>query len=544
MTKLESVPQVNRTEILRGILNTADVDSTRTLLATIQGAGWPADETNKVIGALGLAGTKPTDIKSIWSRYGRPIVTFGGSAALWGEMAIESSLKTGLIRTFLTEPSQILRNAEPLVGARLVDITNAFITSAGSIIKAPVDISNPILFNALGMAAAAVVVGGGLKKGLETFDPGKSFRSRSAIEREKMIQDGKWPVDKAGQILAFGATDTSLAEPLMTNLKKHGYVIPIHRGITNSYPHANPDNIWISAGADKSAKTTREMARRELLLRANAIDASVILVNCMREIGVYQNLDVSDTDNAPAGVMFPQVADAVFEQITELTRLVYGKDAPTKLYVAIISRYTTVGQKLISGEGKSVSITARELFEEETDEPTVIIEPEELAETELVNLLNKLKTDKRLFGEGTKTAVLAFGDSKTNEKTRENMKKAYIDKKITDEVVDSIQDANVVIMTSTEDIDMAALIQQYRQELDKAGKTSVPIIAILKRPDTRNLAKLGLDFTINVQELISNEVDKIFSEKLINSNIPPEVEKIASDRLQKRQKMRVRAAKT
>lgn len=544
MTKLELVPQVNRTEIVQGVLNTADVNTTRNLLATIRGAGWPEDETNKVIGALGLAETKPTDLKSIWSRYGRPIVTFGGSAALWGEMAIESSLKQGLVRTILTDPSQILRNAEPVVGARLVDITNAFITSAGSIIKAPVEIGNPILFNALGTAAAAVVVGGGLKKGLETFDPGRSFKSRSAIEREKMIQDGKWPVDKAGHILAFGATDTSLAEPLMTNLKKHGYVIPIHRGTTNSYPHANVDNIWVSAGADKSAKTTREMARRELLLRSNAIDASVVLVNCMREIGVYQSLDVSDTDNAPPGVMFPQVADAVFEQTSELTRLVHGKDAPTKLYIAIVSRYTTVGQKLFGAGDKSIPIAARELFEEETDDPTVIIEPEELAEAELTNLLAKIRTEKGLFEEGTKAAVLAFGDSKTNEKTRENMKKAYTDKKTVDEVVDNIQNANVVIMTSTEDIDMAALIQQYRQELDKAGKTNVPIIAILKRPDTRNLAQLGLDFTINVQELISNEVDKILSEKLINDNIPSEVEKTAKDRLQKRQKMRVKAVRT
>lgn len=543
MNQLEGIPAVNRRDLYSTVFNPAELQTRTRIMDSIRGAGWSAEEQGKVIGTLGLQEPISPNIRDVLARNASNILTVLGGGT-WGEMLVEQNLKGGPIHD-ITAWSQLLRSTSPELlaqaGTRIYDVINALTVATGSIVKAPVNFNDPIAFNILGAAAAAATFGGLGLKGIEKVDFTKGFKLKSTLEREAMTLKGIYPINKAGHILAFGATDTSLAEPLMTNLKKHGFVVPVHRGEKNSYPKANAEKLWVQAGIDKSAKTTRNMASRELLLRANAIDASTILVNCMREIGVYQPLDISDTDNAPPGVMFPQVADAIFEQITELRKMIYGENAPPQLFMTVLSRYTIIGQKLMGKE--PVSINARSLFEEVTDEPTVVVEPEELVESELTNLLANLKSEKSLFGDGIKAAVMAFGDSKTNKQTRENMKEAFTTREVVSSVVDDVKDANVVIMTSTEDVDMAALLQQYRQELDQAGKKNVPIIAILKRPDTRNLAKLGFVRTINIQELISNETDRILTKKLNKSNIPPEVEKTAKQRLKQRQKMRLETAK-
>lgn len=530
-TKLNQLPKVKLSKIYKEVLDVRSSNVIQGIYQAIKECSWPSDEKELVIKAIGLRRIGSKRIGQYIFKL-IPVVAWVIVTLLLLQTILEIYTASGPITSILLGLDTQLQSLSP----KTYDILKVFFGYAGSFVKSPAEFDHPLLLNALAATSAIILVGAGFKSIVEKFDIGQ-LKPRSIIQKEQMIKKGIWPIDEIGHILTFGATDASITEPLMSTLKKHGFVIPVHRGPTNTYPNANIKKLWVCAGFDKTPETTRNMANRELLLQANCLDASVILVNCVREISLYRPLNVSNTEQAPHGILFPQTADAILEQVAELTELLNGKEATQKIFIAIVSRPTIIGRHLLNNK----PIRAKSLFEEERDVPTAIVEPEELVEKRLAYLINKLKKKYGLFKGQLRCYLLVSGDAATDEETKNNMAKSFLTCGIVNKMVGNPRVANIVIITSTEDQNTAALVEQYRQELDAIKKKSVPIIVIQKRPDRRALPKLGHIYTIAIQDLISQEVDKILSRTLMKEKVVSRVVKKAGSKMRIRQKRRISA---
>ncbi|MFC1627366.1 hypothetical protein ACFL18_02310 [Patescibacteria group bacterium] len=528
------LPEVSTSAFFEQTLDVGDMEAQERIRNVIGGTGWAEDTKANVVQGLGLEEPR-VGVKEFASKHWLT-ATASANYYLLGWMRIWSKMSEGGLANTLSNAEGAAEKFPLLHQYAYLPIEEAtrFIAS---IAKAPTSGEPSILFSAFGIFSAALLLGAGAKSGVEKFQFSKltkSLQTRSAVERETMIEDGNLPVDLVGHLLGFGVTDSSMAQPLLSILKDHSEaVVPVHRGEENAYPSANEEGIWVSAGPDKSIKTTMEMAELPLLLQANSIDASVILVNCMRQISAYRSLDASVISRLPKGTLPPQTAETIFENTWRLTSLAYGDDAPSKAYIAIVSRHTTVGE--INVDGKSDLIPAKSLFTEKGDRPTAVIEPEELVEEAVASYIDS-KED--YFEDGVKAHLVVPGEEKQDEMAKDNLVEG-----LGVDVSEDLDKANVVIMMTQEDQEAASLVGVYREKLDQMGKNDVPIIVIGKTPDKWELSSLGEIEYIAVQGLIAKRVDEILGETIKEGEVSKPVRKEAKKRLKLRQKGRLVAAK-
>lgn len=482
-------------QVVRGWLGGA----TKRIQKVIGGTNWELPEKEAVIHALGL--DIQTDFHSIAASIYRTAFIILNLASV-SELYLEKSQDGGVVYNIALGLDPIVKE---FLTQSIYNLLKGAVYAAGSLLKSPAKYEDPLLFNVVATISCVSIFALGAKSFLEKFSIDR-LKTRSRLAREERIENGTEPVPLVGHIVAFGGSDSSLAHPLGGILRAFAKLVPVHRG--SERPSDVKTDFWISAGPDKGPGTTRSLSERVLLLTANCIDAAAIVVNCMREISVYRTVDMTDTANAPYGVIPPTVADAVIEKTAELTSLVYEDEQARKLYMAIISRYTYEGLDLQGGR-----VQGRAYFEEPGDVPTVIIEPEELVEKSIGSIIASLKKRKEI--EGNPVAYVHItGESSSDLESRGNLINGIRQSNAVDEVTDNIQDANVVIVTGSDDGQTTALIQVYRTQLDNMGKRDIPILVIQKRPDRSGFPGMNKVYTIPVQALIACEVQRILGERL------------------------------
>lgn len=521
MSEIEQKTDI--TEHIQAVAESCNKEATRRIISAIENTSWPTPEQQAVKSALGLERHIDIKAQAISWLYSTAIAL---DALILGQTIIESQTQQGPITDILQHIDSTLR----YLPQPAYDLLKALTGWVGSITKSPGKFEDPLPFIVIGSASALILFAAGAKGLLENFSLSK-VKPKSVLAREEAIDHGTWPVDLIAHCLAFGATDSSLSHPLGEILMQHIELVPVHRG--DRRPKDVAPKLWITAGIDKSVQITRGMAERTILLLGNCVDAAAVLVNCMREITVYRPLDASDTERAPEGIIPPSAADAIIERTAELTRLIYGEGAPPKLYIAIISRFTTEAVDL---DGKPIQ--GRSYFEEPDDEPTIIIEPEQLVERALQKRIAELKKEDIIKGE-VSAYVLVTGDSSTDKQTMANLEQSLKSEQVVERVTTNYKDANIVIISCADDQQSTALVQIARRQLDEAGKTNVPIFVMQKRPDKSNLPDLAHVYPIAVQQLIAQEVDRIFTEELTRSEVSRRTQRKAKRIMRRRQKRRV-----